>query len=376
MKIFFISFYLVLSILFLIQCEQEPTGPEPSPEPNVWIEHSSLNLSDKILYNSNIVNGKLVLIGYSTIFVFDSSGPKINNYFGTIDLYSKPVITNNILSFGYDRNRCLCFTELDYFTENLGGDWIYSKSIYIPNIDSLLNINGSYWSIHSTRRSPVCAINSQNQFVFPVGFYTNENGNYIYMGKLTREHNYTTGEGYRLSDEKLIKFPGDYAIVLTHVYEINTYYDKFFIGAGMGKNSFLLRQDGTFITQDFCCYDFFQYRDTLYGLSYDILYRSTDQGESWHPYLSGVSNYVDRFFVIQDKLCWYVNDKIVRLDLETLEYYELVNEGLEGNTITSVIEYNGKVYVTTLSGLFYKDVDKFFVRKSTEKSNKLLKLAN
>jgi hypothetical protein len=42
------------------------------------------------------------------------------------------------------------------------------------------------------------------------------------------------------------------------------------------------------------------------------------------------------------------------------------NKGLEGNEITSVNAFNGKVYVTTLSGLFYIPQDQFLRYKNKD----------
>jgi len=47
----------------------------------------------------------------------------------------------------------------------------------------------------------------------------------------------------------------------------------------------------------------------------------------------------------------------------------LDNSGLEGFEITSVNEYNGRAWVTTLSGMFYKDLKDFFTPLETSGSD-------
>ncbi len=42
---------------------------------------------------------------------------------------------------------------------------------------------------------------------------------------------------------------------------------------------------------------------------------------------------------------------------------ELVNDGLAGNAITSISLFNNKVYATTLSGVFTKELEEFFTYK-------------
>ncbi len=54
------------------------------------------------------------------------------------------------------------------------------------------------------------------------------------------------------------------------------------------------------------------------------------------------------------------------IDANGISRRELVNDGLAGNQITSVCRFRDRVYVTTLSGAFYKPYRDFLTFKSEE----------
>ena len=64
-------------------------------------------------------------------------------------------------------------------------------------------------------------------------------------------------------------------------------------------------------------------------------------------------------------------EKASGLDLHKGIIQELDNTGLEGNEITSVNQHDGKIWVTTLSGMFTKDVKDFFTFKESQPSQAL-----
>ncbi len=54
------------------------------------------------------------------------------------------------------------------------------------------------------------------------------------------------------------------------------------------------------------------------------------------------------------------------IDANGIRRRELVNDGLAGNQITSVCRFRDRVYVTTLSGVFYKPYRDFLTFKPGE----------
>jgi hypothetical protein len=91
---------------------------------------------------------------------------------------------------------------------------------------------------------------------------------------------------------------------------------------------------------------------------------SQDQGENWSEYYKSVAG---------DQYAWlnYLNvgkdvyatfrSQIWRVTIsgESLKYQELDTDGLQGSQITSINKCGKFAFVTTLSGLYYRDTTKF-----------------
>lgn len=113
-------------------------------------------------------------------------------------------------------------------------------------------------------------------------------------------------------------------------------------------------------------YQVFKYRGALYGLGYTYLYKSTNNGLSWFPLLQVSENaYRNNYAVIDDELLAFKNDQILHLTItdNKIEQKEILNDGLEGDEITSLSLFKGKVYITSFSGVFTKDYSTFFTYK-------------
>ena len=97
----------------------------------------------------------------------------------------------------------------------------------------------------------------------------------------------------------------------------------------------------------------------LFALGWGEMFVSSDQGETWNLFsdLSGTTwGWLQYFNVGNDVYATYIS-QLVRVTLSgtTLNFEELDNDGLEGNQITSISKCGKYAFVTTLSGLFYRD---------------------
>ena len=99
------------------------------------------------------------------------------------------------------------------------------------------------------------------------------------------------------------------------------------------------------------------------------MFYSTDNGFTWTegyetPWELVLLNYAK----INGKLIGYRYAQLFEITINENEFQakELDNDGLEGKSITSVSKFDNKVYLTSLSGVFYKPVDEFFIEKEVE----------
>jgi len=110
--------------------------------------------------------------------------------------------------------------------------------------------------------------------------------------------------------------------------------------------------------------------NTIYGMSAENkLYQSTDEGKTWREIgdnirFPGTSHL--HYTTIAGKTVAYNGvGKIYDVSFLPGEvtYRELENDGIQHTRITSVTEFQGKVYVTTLAGLYTREVQHFFEGK-------------
>jgi len=101
----------------------------------------------------------------------------------------------------------------------------------------------------------------------------------------------------------------------------------------------------------------------LYGIGEGTMYLSTDNGVTWTAQ-NDVPSYVYRseFTQISGKTIGYSNGRLweVSLSKSGLSARELDNEHLQNQAITSISEFEGHVFLTTTSGVFFKDSTGFF----------------
>lgn len=103
----------------------------------------------------------------------------------------------------------------------------------------------------------------------------------------------------------------------------------------------------------------FTIRDYLFAVNHNgRLYVSTDQGENFDLFINfqnlewSLPNYVQ----VGKETFAIFRDHMIHMTLEGNDFTrrEIVNDGLEGNTITDMAESGDYVFVTTLSGTFYR----------------------
>jgi hypothetical protein len=110
----------------------------------------------------------------------------------------------------------------------------------------------------------------------------------------------------------------------------------------------------------------FKHNNVYYGFSYDGLYTSAT-GNNWTLISGMTSNLLlpqlrQLLFhsINPNTLIATYNSQLFKVDItsKNIKVTELENSGLNGHRITSLAQFNGKVYVTTLSGLFTNEEEK------------------
>jgi hypothetical protein len=149
--------------------------------------------------------------------------------------------------------------------------------------------------------------------------------------------------------------------------------DKFIVSLLYSNRTYYIYTDGTYRVIDGIKFmQVFDYNEGLFALDSEMnLHFSTNNGETWTPKysLTGTLNGYNilgyNFQTIDQRIICYTLDNIFELKLSNNnnEFVELDNRSIIGNKITSIIDYNNIIYMTTLGGLYYKEKAKLFIEK-------------
>ena len=142
--------------------------------------------------------------------------------------------------------------------------------------------------------------------------------------------------------------------------------ENFFI-ASTGSKTYKILSDGT--VKQILAYtinEAFTWAKEIYLVSNSQIAKSSDGGVTWDQFAdTSPSLAKGTYYVLGDSLVLNNSDQIFSAKFKLPKYSlrELKNDGVGGNLITSVSEFNDSVYVTTYTGVFYKSRREFFNSK-------------
>lgn len=115
--------------------------------------------------------------------------------------------------------------------------------------------------------------------------------------------------------------------------------------------------------RDEAVFQMFRLENNLFAVGSRTLFISRDEGENWSVYAgaSGARATWLSYFNVGNEVYAAINSQIWRVILSGNNFFfkELDNDGLETNHITSVNKAGKYAFVTTLSGLYYRDTASF-----------------
>ena len=357
------SFLLgVLAVMFA-GCAEESDDPVSSEGTNSgeWTLHESFFRDNKILLNGAVTNDTFVVAQLSVVSWFGTSSlsPVQNSYIGgSRALTSKPAIHGSLAMYKLDNSCQLLVGSADHsFTS--GG---FDEGICLRDYDTAFTEEATVPLGYHTRS--VGAFNEDGLFLTVIAdtstyYHTN-------MSLCLIDLNLASNQYDDLSIAPEVNRVQLNVGASVNLYHIDASGSRFFVSMdGDGNNLYVVEPDGQYtINTDIPdrITDIVTYHDTLYAsTSYDqSLYTSVDGGDNWTLFGTGFPSLGVNFFIVQDKLCFYIYSQLAMMDFENQVVVELANAGMEGDEITSVNEFNGYVWVTTLNGLYYKPVEDFF----------------
>lgn len=352
----------------IISCEKEKIVEVIKEKEYNWVSHDDFQYNDVVQMNSYSTDNKLFLLGHSSFssVVFDSlNHPELP--FGSnvahFDLwYEQPS----------DRKLPICE---DYFIS-------YSKSngwiAFIPSSNPVLSGAGvslslqnmdttyAYFDFIHFSSGECIAINDQKQSLIPYISFV-DSKNVLKLALIDIKTNFITSNYYLDTLEvNILTISDEYQYDVIALESIG---DNFFLTT----NSKVYRIDKSGNIENVLSARINKMVESsgkIYGFGRDNIYISSDNGLTWQEGYNVQYDYsLLNYSKIDNKIIGYRYGQLWELQINDTELivHELDNDGLEGISITSVSSFHNKVYLSTLSGVFFKSIDEFFDYK-TEKT--------
>lgn len=354
--------------LLLIGCEKEKIVEVEVEKEYSWKAHKRFTHERVTQMNSFATDDYLFFRGLST---FVSIVPESKNHHHSFEggksmMYYLIDPQSHEIKLPIGPDYLISFTQIDgevrFYSTMIPNSVTESASLNIKDIDNTF-LNFKHQHNHFSI-SECCVINDQNQALIP---YTS-NINSWYALKLA------------LVDISVREMPSNYVeIIKTETINIpDEWHHRLHAIESVGEYFFITTQSkvfrmdskGNIVTvSDTPLLRIIESSGKLYGVSNKSVFISSDKGLTWKE-----------VYNVQQELSWIslskVDDKIVGYRYSQLweitfsendvVVRELDNYGIDGVSITSLSVFDNIVYLSTMSGVFYKPVDNFFESKIIE----------
>ena len=338
------AFILLSFVMILLGCEKTI---EVEKVYN-WTEHKDFKYANVAQLNSYANDDQLFLLNYKWFNILneDDELMVLSTWFNLPSDKKLPICSDffmmyntwGSLMFKPTANSINAYTSLLFHLNDLDKDFSYFEFVsYYLGECALINQNNQVLVPYVTR------IESQSQLKVALIDISVEYGIYDTFLDTT--------------SVKLIEIP----TVQNYVLSTTTYKKNFFVTAG--NSVFRINEKGDVIeVLDHRLYNIVELEGTLYGVSEDYMYHSSDEGLTWIQSYKIPTIWNIRLTKLDNKIIGYLDDKLYKFEINEggLEIFELDNDGLEGKSITSLSKFNDKIYATSLSGVYYKSANDFF----------------
>ncbi|KAA3634445.1 MAG: hypothetical protein DWQ02_11395 [Bacteroidetes bacterium] len=366
MKLNTITISLFLFIILIQSCQESSDiifDLEQNKPPIIFQEEPT-SYSKQVVLNAFIGRNELLFINASTI----------SNFTADSDLeYSNPV---HFLSLSYFKKHCISKNYLALTSAITGHRYINfhstNEQLFFDE-ELALSINkvggipsDSTWDYTSYNTSPFdnTAINKFDKAILPVVKKTDPDALVFILFDLRKlvgsanpnNYNYEYNPNRNLPKDQYteIVFPEG---TTNEINRMESFEHNFLVSTA--ENTYLIRPDGSYqLLLEGSANDFFKFDDKIYADFGDRIAFSSDDGETWEvindtPEFPGFREFQD----VYGHLIFFHEDNLYLVNPDDFSYYELDNEGLEHSKITAVLPFYQRIFVTTLSGVFYKPIE-------------------
>ncbi|MEL6534935.1 MAG: hypothetical protein AAFQ98_05955 [Bacteroidota bacterium] len=365
MKNFNMKLIPTLAICAILMGCTEDVEPMIEEKDHSWIQHEDIIYGFKYLLNSRASEKDLQLVSKSDVLTIDVAN-QATNYTLQVDYQDMRVALSDDIIMRVNED------------DDENGKLVFG---YLPGIEksgldiSVIGLNISDYDPafrgfdYSRLRYSFGAYNNKYQVLIPYRGSSEFFSAILIAFQVEHDLRETSDfQHIRFSDVQLIQIPGESDVfsssMVTYAIGDNFILSNAKFAAKVYSNGEVKMLTDFAYNPEFL----FELNGEQYAVAQDGFYVSNDDGESWQlkysSYLASNENYT----VVDDRVIVYRGSFFAEMVFTADGFVtrSLVNEGLAGNSITSISEFNDKVYVTTLSGLFYKDLADVFVEQEEE----------
>lgn len=353
----------LFAVTFLTSCDDENTPEIETGEDYAWQEFQGLPSTGKYILNSTVAEDHLSFLAPELLITIDSNHQIARQILGlTWDMRSlKPAMNNGFylsLNEGNPTTLENGTFQLGYF--NLWGSGLNYLTLSILKYDSTY----SWIADKKITWSQEYGAFGDNEFLID---YRSEEYpdqvNYLLVSYVFKPGQLALGEpNFSFTDVELFQFDAPGSFGNSGAFYCN---GIFFVSID-NRGLYILQEDEFVRCQniDFASTIFF-HNDAYYAVSNQTLLISPD-GFAWNDLaVFNMSLDHSNFTIIEHQVILASNDQLfqVNFDTDSLAIMEIENRGVSGHHITSIQEHHDRIYCTTLSGLFYTELERFFIYK-------------
>lgn len=359
------SVFLLLLLFTSCTKETEKIVFVPVPQTPSWATYDKINYFSKGCTNS--IATKNFLFVYNNqqgISKVDKNGNTDNYiYCGAYPLGQKPLLTPYAGAYLAD-NKFLEIKPLDFFCSSP------SNSLYLPF--AALDSSFSYIPYSSGYNRYFMGINGDQVLFLPYASANDPHLKFLLVHLDIDTVNTINGiDSFSCQKLKIHEVLDPTNQISPNVTSVYSGEHSFLVSVTTfnGEDcTFKINSDGVYTkVLNFPIGQVFKYGNLLYGINYDQVYVSADEGSSWTPryiFQEPIGRFT--FVPLGQELYCYSWDKlgVVKIDAQTFNISAILSGGLNGHYITSLTEFDDKVFVSTLSGVFYKPKAAFNILKT------------
>lgn len=350
MKKILIAFIAVLAVA----CTKENEVVRYVDKEYSWKKDLGMDLGDKTMINSFKSNDTLYVVTMQTLTMLtatNDAGKWNIHYFrygdGNSDFKYRCKITSNFFS------RCSNGSNVVEIWEINPYGYPQYVSIDLKTYDSTF----AYTDFPASFKSPSIGIIGTTCLI---SYYTNKSEHRFLLVDLVKN-----SYRYEVGQTKIVEL--NERQYTAQVYMIEDFYGRFYVTSNNGTFSIDTNGDVRKL-YDYSVQRMLQDPETgkLLLFDDDRVLISSDEGKSFDKMLVGINTdliYL-KHSIVNNRIVSYYADQLwlmKYIDFEGFYVTKLKSDGIEGNYITSINQLGDSlVYVTTLSGGFYKPIGKFF----------------